>query len=236
MWNNDPKKTAWKGNVGVWYKKSVGVEGSYYHQHVILPNTLRLLDLKPREKVIDFGCGQGVLGRKIENEYLGVDLSVDLIKEAKFLDKNPKHSYVIDDVCKELKIYGSFDKGVMILALQNVKKPFGAIKNFSKLLKSGGKLVLVINHPAFRTMDSYMSPLEIPIESSPFDKKDNQVSYSYHYPLSAFTEMLFNNGFLIEKMEEWISDKKSEGGRAKIEDKARAEFPLFLAIKAIKNG
>ncbi|KKQ50687.1 MAG: Methyltransferase domain protein, partial [Candidatus Shapirobacteria bacterium GW2011_GWE1_38_10] len=67
-------------------------------------------------------------------------------------------------------------------------------------------------------------------------KKDNQVSYSYHYPLSAFTEMLFNNGFLIEKMEEWISDKKSEGGRAKIEDKARAEFPLFLAIKAIKNG
>jgi hypothetical protein len=48
--------------------------------------------------------------------------------------------------------------------------------------------------------------------------------------------MLFNNGFLIEKMEEWISDKKSEGGRAKIEDKARAEFPLFLAIKAIKNG
>ena len=192
------------------------------------------------------------MGRKIENEYLGVDLSVDLIKEAKFLDKNPKHSYVIDDVCKELKIYGSFDKGVMILALQNVKKPFGAIKNFSKLLKSGGKLVLVINHPAFRipkhsgwemkedkdvrTMDSYMSPLEIPIESSPFDKKDNQVSYSYHYPLSAFTEMLFNNGFLIEKMEEWISDKKSEGGRAKIEDKARAEFPLFLAIKAIKNG
>jgi SAM-dependent methyltransferase len=252
MWNNDSSKTAWKGNVGLWYKKTVGRDGSYYHQHVILPNTLRLLNLKTGEKVIDLGSGQGVLGRKIENEYVGVDLSADLIKEAKNLDKNRKHSYLIGDVCKELKIYGTFDKGAMILALQNVKKPFGAIKNFAKLLKTGGELVIVLNHPAFRipkhsgwemkddkdlrSVDSYMSPLEIPIESSPFDKRNNQISFSYHYPISAFSEMLFNNGFYIEKMEEWISDKKSEGGRAKIEDKARAEFPLFLAIKAIKYG
>ncbi|HWS49179.1 MAG TPA: class I SAM-dependent methyltransferase [Candidatus Methanoperedens sp.] len=250
--NNDPSKTAWKGNIGVWYKKTVGVEGSFYHQNVILPNTLRLLKLMPGEKILDFGCGQGILGRKIENEYLGVDLSVDLIKEAKNLDRNKKHNYVIGDVCKELKIYGAYDKGVMILALQNVKKPFGAIKNLSKLLKDGGKLVLVLNHPAFRipkhsdwimnddvqlrSVDSYMSPLEIPIESSPFHKRNNQISYSYHYPISAFSEMLFDNGFLIETIEEWISPKKSVGGKAKIEDRARAEIPLFLAIKATKNG
>lgn len=250
--NNNPNKTAWQGEIGVWYKKTVGIEGSYYHQNVILPNTLRLIDLKIGEKILDFGCGQGVLGRKIENEYLGVDLSVDLIKEAKNLDKNKKHNYVIGDVCKDLKIYGSFDKGAMVLALQNVKKPFGVIKNFSKLLKVGGKLVLVLNHPAFRipkhsdwivkdnlqlrSVDSYMSPLEIPIESSPFHNRNNQISYSYHYPLSAFSEMLFDNGFLIETIEEWISPKKSFGGKAKIEDRARAEIPLFLAIKAIKNG
>lgn len=252
MWTNDPRKTAWKGQVGEWYKKNVGIEGSYYHQHVILPNTLRLLDLKTKEKVLDFGCGQGILGRKITNEYLGIDLSKNLIDEAKRLDKNPQHKYWLGDVSKELIIKESFDKGVMILALQNVKKPFGVIKNFSKFLKKGGELLLVINHPAFRIPkhsdwevknnkqyrieDNYMSPLEIPIESSPFDKKENQISYSYHYPLSAFSEMLFDNGFYIEKMEEWVSDKKSEGGMAIIEDRARAEFPLFLAIKAIKNG
>ncbi|MFA6007249.1 MAG: methyltransferase domain-containing protein [Candidatus Shapirobacteria bacterium] len=252
MWTNDPKKTAWKGQVGEWYKKSVGVEGSYYHQQVILPNALRLLDLKTGEKVLDFGCGQGILGRKVDNEYLGIDLSKELIDEAKKLDKNSKHSYLTGDVCKELKIYGTFDKGAMILSLQNMKRPFGAIKNLSKLLKKGGELLLVINHPAFRVpkhsdwevkdkkqlriIDSYMSPLEIPIESSPFDKKNNQISYSYHYSLSAFSEMLFDNGFYIEKTEEWVSDKKSEGGMAIIENKARAEFPLFLAILVIKNG
>jgi hypothetical protein len=47
------------------------------------------------------------------------------------------------------------------------------------------------------------------------------------------SQMLFDGGFLIEKIEEWISDKKSEGGMAKIEDKARKEIPLFMAILAM---
>jgi hypothetical protein len=46
--------------------------------------------------------------------------------------------------------------------------------------------------------------------------------------------MLIDNGFLIERIEEWVSPKKSEGGMAKVEDSARAEFPLFMAIVARK--
>lgn len=243
-------KTSWN-KVGKWYGQLVGAEGHYYHQHVILPNSLRLLEIKEGEKILDFGCGQGIFGRQIKNEYLGLDLAKNLIEEAKKLDKNPRHRYWFGDVSKELKIEESFDKGVMILALQNIKKPFRVIKNLSKLIKKDGKVLLVINHPAFRIPkhtdwevknqkqyrieDNYMTPLEIAIESSPFDKKNNQISYSYHYPLSAYSEMLLDNGFYIEKMEEWISDKKSEGGMAIIEDRARAEFPLFLAILAIKK-
>ena len=48
--------------------------------------------------------------------------------------------------------------------------------------------------------------------------------------------MLTDNGFLITNIEEWVSPKKSEGPMAIIEDRARNEFPLFLAIKAVKNG
>ena len=47
--------------------------------------------------------------------------------------------------------------------------------------------------------------------------------------------MLFDNGFCIENIEEWISDKKSTGSKAYIEDKARKEFPLFMTIVARKN-
>lgn len=252
MQNNNSNKTAWKGDVAKWYKKSVGVEGNFYHQQVVIPNSLRLLNIKTGDKILDLGCGQGIMGRRIKNKYLGIDLSTELIEEAKKLDKNINHTYLTQDITKDLKIYGSFDKGMIILALQNVKKPFGVIRNFSKLLNKNGELLIVINHPAFRIpkhsdwevkdtkqfriMESYLTPLEIPIESSPFDKKNNQISYSYHYPLSAYVEMLSDNGFLIKNMEEWISPKKSEGPMAIIEDRARGEFPLFLAIKAVKNG
>lgn len=251
MWKNDPKKTAWKGEVGVWYKKTVGIEGSYYHREVIMPNLLRLLNLKINERVVDFGCGQGIVGRNLDNEYLGIDLSKELIEEAKRLDKNNRHRYIIADLSKDLDIKESFDKGTMVLALQNIKRPFKVIQNFSKVIKKGGEVFLVLNHPAFRIpkhsdwevknekqyriIDNYMTPLEIPIESSPFDKKNNQISFSYHYSLSAISEMLTDNGFVINKIEEWISNKKSEGKMAIIEDRARREFPLFLAIKARRD-
>ncbi|MBU1117747.1 class I SAM-dependent methyltransferase [Patescibacteria group bacterium] len=252
MLKDDNKKTAWEGKVGEWYKKSVGIKGNYYHEKVILPGVLRLLEIKAEDKILDLACGQGIFGRQVNNLYLGVDLAKTLIDEAKKLDENPKHRYWLGDVSKELKSSIIFDKGIIVLALQNIKKPFGVIRNFNKLLRKGGELVIVINHPAFRVpkhsdwevkndkqyrvIENYMSPLEIPIETSPFDKKDNQISYSYHYPLSAYFEMLASNGFMVEKIEEWISPKKSEGPMAIIEDKARREFPLFLAIKAIKNG
>ena len=36
--------------------------------------------------------------------------------------------------------------------------------------------------------------------------------------------------------EEWISDKRSMGKRAGMENRAREEFPLFLAILAKKSS
>jgi len=36
-------------------------------------------------------------------------------------------------------------------------------------------------------------------------------------------------------MEEWISDKKSTGAKARMENRSREEFPLFLALLAQKS-
>jgi hypothetical protein len=138
----------------------------------------------------------------------------------------------------------------IVLALQNIKNQFAVIKNVERYLAKEGKLVIVLNHPAFRIpkhadwavdkekniqyrkVDCYLTPQVIPIDSSPFDNRNNQRTWSYHYPLSAYSEMLLDNGLVIEKIEEWTSPKKSEGGMAKIEDDARKEFPMFMAIVA----
>jgi ubiquinone/menaquinone biosynthesis C-methylase UbiE len=254
MQQKDFKNTSWE-KVGGWYNHIVGISGHYYHEKVILPNVLRLLNLQKDSKLLDLACGQGILARSIPSdvEYLGLDMAVNLIEEARKNDNNPKHKYGVADVTKDLPIrFSGFSHMTLILALQNIKHPFKVIKNAATHLNKEGKLVIVLNHPSFRIPkhadwevdrqkliqyrkeDAYMSPLEISIDSSPFDKKNNVTTWSFHYPLSTYSEMLFDNGLVIEKIEEWISDKKSEGGMAKIEDKARIEIPLFMAIVARK--
>ena len=47
--------------------------------------------------------------------------------------------------------------------------------------------------------------------------------------------MLQQAGFVIQLIEEWGSDKSSVGSAARMENRSRQEFPLFLALKAIKN-
>jgi hypothetical protein len=37
---------------------------------------------------------------------------------------------------------------------------------------------------------------------------------------------------VIDALEEWTSDKESEGKASRMENKARSEFPLFLALRA----
>jgi len=41
---------------------------------------------------------------------------------------------------------------------------------------------------------------------------------------------LKTNGLIVQDLEEWRSEKKSVGKWAKMEDRAREEFPLFLAV------
>ncbi|MDD4135644.1 MAG: class I SAM-dependent methyltransferase [Candidatus Shapirobacteria bacterium] len=245
--------SSWQ-KVSKWYNKAVGDEGHYYHQHIIMPNLKRLLKLKEKESLLDLACGQGVLERNLDKniEYMGIDLAGNLIREANEKKINLNHKFLVADASKDLPINKiDFDAGAIVLALQNIKKPFGVIRNFARHLKKGGQLVIVLNHPMFRIprhsswgedldnkiqyrrIDDYMTPQEIPIVAHP-GKKESENTWSFHYPLSAYSEMLFDNGFCIEKIEEWTSDKKSTGSRAKMEDKARNEFPLFMAIIARK--
>jgi len=250
FYNDFMKNTSWEP-IADWYKKIVGVTGHYYHKEVILPKVLEILNLKDNESVVDFACGQGILARVInsKSKYLGFDISKELINEA-ISHKNSNQKFVVADITKEMRFDDKFDFATIILAFQNLKNPRLALKNIYQSLKDQGKLVIVINHPCFRVpkhsdwifqrnkqmriIESYLSKLEIPIESSPFDKRNNQITWSFHYSLSEISKMLKAEGFLIESVEEHISPKKSEGGRAVAEDRARKEIPMFMTIVAVK--
>jgi ubiquinone/menaquinone biosynthesis C-methylase UbiE len=253
------RTTSWQ-KVAPWYNKVTrGGEGHYYHEHVVIPGAIRLLNLQPNiqntnPNILDLACGNGVLAKSLPKgiKYTGVDLSESLIKYAKSGDKNYNHKYLVADITKPLNLPESFNAATIILALQNIREPQKVFENVSKILSDNCKLVIVLNHPAFRIprqsswgidenrkiqyrrVDKYMSPMEIPIRMNPSDPQSEQ-TMSYHFPISDYSKMLKDAGFVIELIEEWTSDKESVGRAGRMENRSRAEIPLFMAILATKR-
>jgi SAM-dependent methyltransferase len=235
---------------GKWYDSIVGEKGHYYHQHVILPHILPWIKDK---SVLDLACGQGFLERHVSasKTYLGLEISPFLVKSAKNQIKYPqKHSFHEADITKPLDfVKDRFDVATLILAAQNIQNIEDVFSHVYPKLVKGGEFILVLNHPCFRIprqsswgiddkkvlqyrrIDSYLSSLEIPIAIHPSQSTSEKI-FSYHYPLSAYVNWLSLAGFRIHRMEEWISDKISTGKSAKMENRSRKEFPLFLSIAA----
>jgi ubiquinone/menaquinone biosynthesis C-methylase UbiE len=243
--------TSWQ-KVGDWYDSIVGDTGSYYHQKIILPGVLRLLDLKPGDSLIDLACGQGVLASHLpkEVEYLGLDAAKSLLQKAR--SRHPEKRFVFADLTKPLPIEPkkSYTHACCILALQNISEPALVLKGVAKHMQEGSKLVLVINHPCFRIprqshwgqdeqsklqyrrVNLYMTPQKIPIATHPGKSAHEQKeTISFHFPLSSYFQFLHESGFVVESLQEWCSDKVSTGKMASMENRARREFPLFLALK-----
>ncbi len=248
-------KTSWE-KVGSWYHGIVGNEGHYYHQTLILPGVLRLLNLteKSNGSLLDIACGQGVLARQLPPHvnYSGIDVSPTLIKSGKQASINKSHEFTVGDVSKPLSLSKQdYEYATIILALQNIENGEKVIENARRHLKSEGRLLIVLNHPCFRIprqssweidedkkiqfrrIDRYLSSLKIPIQMHPGKGDQSPSTYSFHHPLSTYTEWLNNAGFRIIKIEEWSSDKVSSGKNAKMENRSREEIPLFMAILAV---
>ena len=248
------KDTSWEEVEG-WYSSCVGEKGHYYHQTLILPNALRLLGIKksPPSSVLDIGCGQGVFARALPPEtiYCGVDYSPSLIEEAKRQTRRASFTFYHADATQPLPVEKTdFDCAIFLLSLQNMEHQDAAIANARKHLKKGGRLLLVLNHPCFRIprqsswgideaskqqyrrIQRYMSSMKIPIQMNPGKGNQSAETFSFHHSLSDTIGFLSKAHFSLTGLEEWCSNKKSEGAKAKMEDRARSEIPLFLALLA----
>ncbi|MDO8466821.1 MAG: class I SAM-dependent methyltransferase [bacterium] len=239
---------------------SWGVETviGHYQKTLILPNLLRLMNIKKDEDILDIGSGPGFFANEFAKrgaEVTGVELSQALIAEAK--KKYPGLKSCVGSAEDMPFLQKSeFDKVAAVLALQNMDNPHKILAECARILKTNGKLYIVITHPAFRVLknsewgwddtkkiqyrriDSYLSESKEKIAMHPsigMGKDPKDYTISFHRPLQTYFKLLKNSGFVVSALEEWESNKKSEmGPRAKAEDVARKEIPLFLFIEASK--
>ncbi len=250
-------KTSWN-SVAKWYDVLLEDSTDTYQEKVILPNILRIVAPKKNMKILDIACGQGYFSRAFAGKGATVtacDIAPELIEIA--IKNSPKDiSYTTTSADNlSFKDGNSVDTAVIVLAIQNIENIVGTFAEAKRVLKPGGKLVLVLNHPAFRIVggsswqwdagpqkqyrriDSYMSDSQHKIDMTP--AKDRQIrktfTVSFHRPLQSYFKALNKAGFAVARLEEWISHKVSEPGpRADEENRMKKEIPMFICLEAIK--
>jgi len=248
------KDTSWN-SVASWYDELLKGDDSYQAK-VILPNLLRVLDLKKGEQVYDLACGQGYFANVFAHMGANVvasDLSKNLIETAKKNSKEKVSFYITPAHKAQFLKDNSIDTIVVVLAIQNIENVGEVFAECKRVLKKDGRMILVMNHPVFRIpqgsdwvfndgvqsriVSQYLSPSKIFIDMTPGEKnpKKKIKTITFHRSLQDYVKVFSKNGFAITRLEEWISHKQSGiGPRQLAEDKARKEIPMFMYLE-IKN-
>jgi SAM-dependent methyltransferase len=233
----------------------MGKGGSKHHQKLAIPTLLKLLDFQSGERVLDIGAGQGVLASAVEKagaHYTGVEISKRLIEYAK--QHHGRGVNILQGDATRLSSVVSleaegYDAAVYLLSIQDMDPLEDVFEGLNWAVKPGGRVGILMTHPCFRIprqsgwgwdegrklqfrrVDRYLTPLPIPLKPYP---GQTGVSRSYHRPLQDYVNGLGAVGFLVERIEEVPTYKDARGPRAKAENLANEEIPLFLGLRARK--
>jgi SAM-dependent methyltransferase len=170
--------------------------------------------------VLDAGCGEGYLSRKLANEgavVTGIDSSAELIKAALTHELASKLPVSFDVGSVDSLPYDaeSFDLVLCNHLMNDLQNPEQALKEFSRVLRARGRLVILMLHPCFYNKhaergqtennlpaDSYFQTRGV-VQNFEVDGLESPVANtSWLRPLESYTEALRESGFVITRLTE----------------------------------
>lgn len=194
------------------------------------PYVLDLMGEIKGEKVIDLGCGEGYLSRKISKKggkVTGVDISSEMIDKAEKQEKrnNLGIKYYVGSILKLDKIKPSYyDVAISVMVFNSLEKNSEwdlALENINSVLKKKGNLIIAVQHPfeiihkpktewiriTKNKNDSYWDEEGIYKKLFRSDGS-NFKTENKNRAFSTIINKLIKNGFIIEKVLEPRPTKK----------------------------
>ena len=166
-------------------------------------------------RVLDVGCGEGQLARvmaEVGIEVVGVDPVAAQITTA--VERAGGPQYVRGDIAALPFENASFDGVFGCLVFEHVLALEPAVIEVARVLRPGGRLFLILNHPLLQAPDSGWIDDQILGEQywriGPYlpedirdEKLDDGVVLPFvHRPISMYLQALFRHGFVLEGFQE----------------------------------
>jgi len=219
--NTETNNKYWEELAEDWDTR-MGNDGNDFHRDLIRPATLRMLNTKSSERILDVACGNGIFTRYLAErgiEVVAFDYSPAMIENAKrrCADYSENITLSVADATnyEQLISLGGgklFDKAVSNMAIMGIPDIKPLFKAVYELLQNGGVFVFSAVHPCFETpkhdfttdgsgliTTQYIKPQRV-LQRILGD--NSKCAEHWHRPLQEILSVCFEAGFVLDGLEE----------------------------------
>jgi SAM-dependent methyltransferase len=204
--------TEWDEHAGWWQREFTDGADPEYEEQII---PLIEAHLAGAERVLDVGCGEGQVARRltaIGADVVGIDPTLAQVEMAGVRAGGPAYSRAAAEAIPVRT--AAFDAVVMCLVIEHLDPFEPSIREIARVLCPGGIFLLLVNHPLLQTPGSGWIDDHILEEQywrvGPYLRPDSTLEEVapgvnlpfMHRPLSRYIHVMGEVGLLIDDMEE----------------------------------